>query len=158
MIVKAAEWAQNNFGNAELGDKRRTKRLVTLVTDLVSNIGMSVVKSSQTSDKIEAAYRFIRNEKIKAQDIETSAFNATAELVNNYDLLLALEDTTSLNFSYKSVKPELGPLGNSTKARGMMAHSVLLFAPNEQNVVGLIEQQRWCRSLSSHGRGSKHLE
>ena len=60
MIVKAAEWAQNNFGNAELGDKRRTKRLVTLVTDLVSNIGMSVVKSSQTSDKIEAAYRFIR--------------------------------------------------------------------------------------------------
>lgn len=158
MIVKAAEWAQNNFGNAELGDKRRTKRLVTLVTDLVSNIGMSVVKSSQTSDKIEAAYRFIRNEKIKAKDIETSAFNATAELVNNYDLLLALEDTTSLNFSYKSVNPELGPLGNSTKARGMMAHSVLLFAPNEQNVVGLIEQQRWCRSLSSHGRGSKHLE
>ncbi|MFV0597329.1 IS4 family transposase [Shewanella sp.] len=157
MIANSVEWVQTNFGKAELGDKRRTKRLVTFVTDLVSNIGMSVVKSSQTSDKIEAAYRLIRNNNVKSQDIETSAFNATAELVNEYDLLLALEDTTSLNFSYKSVNSELGPLGHSTKARGILAHSVLLFAPNEQNVVGLIEQQRWCRELASHGRGDHHL-
>ncbi|OLQ73061.1 hypothetical protein BIT28_11875 [Photobacterium proteolyticum] len=38
----------------------------------------------------------------------------------------------------------------------MHAHSVLLFAPAEQHVVGLIEQERWTRDLQAYGQNQRH--
>ncbi|MGL4733884.1 MAG: hypothetical protein ACRCWB_02030, partial [Enterovibrio sp.] len=60
--------------------------------------------------------------------------------------LLALEDTTSLNFTHRTVRDEMGYTSSKKSATGMQAHSVLLFAPNEERVVGLIEQERWVRN------------
>ena len=34
----------------------------------------------------------------------------------------------------------------------MHAHSVLLFAPREEYVVGLIEQERWTRDINLYGK------
>ncbi|WP_422631067.1 hypothetical protein [Photorhabdus stackebrandtii] len=52
-----------------------------------------------------------------------------------------MKDTTSLLFSHASMVDELGHTTSSKYSRGLHAHSVLLFAPNEQQVVGLIEQR-----------------
>ena len=61
-ISYSSEWAQLVFGQANLGDPRRTKRLVQLSTDLAENASSSIVKACYSSAKIEAAYRFIRND------------------------------------------------------------------------------------------------
>ena len=37
----------------------------------------------------------------------------------------------------------------------MLAHSVLLYAPKEQYMVGLIEQSRWSRDISTYGQSQK---
>ena len=42
------EWAQLVFGNADLGDPRRTRRLTQLANDMASNAGSSIVKASET--------------------------------------------------------------------------------------------------------------
>jgi hypothetical protein len=40
MLIKDTEmWADNLFANAELGDKRRTKRLVKIVHQMASHTG-----------------------------------------------------------------------------------------------------------------------
>ncbi|WP_071604702.1 IS4/Tn5 family transposase DNA-binding protein, partial [Dickeya chrysanthemi] len=39
-------WADDIFGSAELGDLRRTRRLVTLASSLAQYTGLSIVKSS----------------------------------------------------------------------------------------------------------------
>ncbi len=57
-------WATSLFGQANLGDPRRTKRLVKVATNLALHTGKSLVKSSQQPAEIEGAYRFIRNESI----------------------------------------------------------------------------------------------
>lgn len=67
----------------------------------------------------------------------------TAEYASNYDCLLAIEDTTSFSFTHKTVRGELGYTTSSKYSKGIYAHSVLLFAPGEQHIVGLIEQNRW---------------
>ncbi|PCI61186.1 MAG: hypothetical protein COB35_07280 [Gammaproteobacteria bacterium] len=59
--MDTAKWANKQFGHAELGDKRRTKRLVKITTDLAKNAGKSLVKASKDDASIEGAYRFIRN-------------------------------------------------------------------------------------------------
>ena len=69
-IPEASEWAQLIFGQANLGDPRRTKRLVQLTTDMAENASSSIVKACHSSSKIEGAYRFIRNEKISSDEMQ----------------------------------------------------------------------------------------
>lgn len=153
--IDASKWAESVFNDAKLGDPRRTKRLVKLAENMAKSIGKSVVKSCQNSAEVEAAYRFMRNENVKAHDIQEAGFELTAKHANAYEELLAIEDTTSINFSHPSIKEELGHITASTQARGYQVHSVLLFAPKEHDMVGLIEQHSWSRDITTMGKRNK---
>lgn len=153
--VNAEQWATDTFSDAELGDLRRTKRLVKLTASLANHIGQSIVQSLESAADIEAAYRFSRNDAIDAQAIAEAGFNATAKAARTYSCLLALEDTTSLEFTHQTVRDEMGHTSSTKSSRGMQVHSVLLFAPQEKHVVGLIEQERWVRDINQYGQKSK---
>ena len=149
-------WAQNIFQSAKLGDVRRTKRLVQLAAQLAAHTGQSIVQSLASSADIEAAYRFVRNDNISPAAIAEAGFTATVHACEAFDCLLALEDTTSLEFSHQSVADELGHITSHKSSSGLEAHSVLLFAPRAQQVVGLIEQHRWARDRAAHGQNKQH--
>lgn len=153
--TNSEQWAQDTFGQADLGDARRTKRLVNIAANSAKRLGRSLVKSCTNNAEIEAAYRFMRNEAIDSEDIDKAGFEVTAKHAQQYDLLLALEDSTSLNFSHASIRDDLGHITASKRARGMLAHSVLLYAPKEQYMVGLIEQNRWTRDIKTYGQSGK---
>jgi hypothetical protein len=47
MLIKDTEkWAQQLFQHAELGDERRTKRLIKISHQMASNTGSSIMKAS----------------------------------------------------------------------------------------------------------------
>lgn len=152
----AEQWAKDTFLHTDLGDNRRTLRLVKLASSLANNLGQSLVQSLKSPADIEAAYRFTRNQAIDAQAIAEAGFAATAEHVQAYDCLLALEDTTSLEFKHRTVRDEMGHTTSNKHSRGMHAHSILLFSPQEQHVVGLIEQERWTRDIKGYGQNRRH--
>lgn len=145
-------WAQSIFQRAKLGDVRRTKRLVQLAAQLAAHTGQSIVQSLSSSADIEAAYRFVRNEHISPAAIAEAGFAATVQACGSFDCLLALEDTTSLEFTHPSVVEELGHTTSHKHSSGLEAHTVLLFAPKAQQVVGLIEQHRWARDREAYGQ------
>lgn len=145
-------WAQSNFQTAKLGDVRRTKRLVQLAAQLAAHTGQSIVQSLSSSADIEAAYRFVRNDNISPAAIAEAGFSATVQACKEFDCLLALEDTTSLEFSHHSVAQDLGHTTSRQHSSGLEAHTVLLFAPKTQQVVGLIEQHRWARDREAYGQ------
>ncbi len=66
--------------------------------------------------------------------------------------MLALEDTTSLNYTHRAVKEQLGHVNGGNRTRGIYAHSI-----NHQ-VVGLIEQIRWTRDIKTRGKGARHAQ
>ena len=157
MIVDLNDWANDTFGNCELGDKRRTARVVKTAQNLASNVGSSIASASPDVSHLEGSYRLIRNKNVSADAIAESGFKATARAASEYDELLALEDTTSLNYQH-SVVEDLGHVGNSSckKIKGMLAHSVLLYVPEQEQVVGLIEQRRWIRENITVADPSSH--
>jgi transposase, Tn5 family len=106
---------------------------------------------------MEGAYRFICNEQIKAEDIAEAGFYATAQEALEQQTLLALEDTTSLSYSHRSIRDELGHSNQGNRHRAMFVHSSLLFAPETQTVVGLIEQQRWTRDIEKRGQRNQYV-
>ncbi|MEL4274893.1 IS4/Tn5 family transposase DNA-binding protein, partial [Shewanella xiamenensis] len=150
------QWAQCQFGHANLNDPRRTQRLVSLATSITQQPGVAVSKLPLSPAEMEGAYRFIRNENIQASDIAEAGFQATAQQAREHDILLALEDTTSLTYKHDSVREELGHTNQGDKNRAILAHSILLFSPQSQQVVGLIEQQRWTRDITKRGQRRQH--
>lgn len=157
-VSEPSLWAQSIFQSAKLGDVRRTKRLVQLAAQLAAHTGQSIVQSLSSSADIEAAYRFVRNEYISPAAIAEAGFAATVHACEAFECLLALEDTTSLEFSHQSVADELGHITSHKSSSGFEAHSVLLFAPTAQQVVGLIEQHRWARDREAHGQRNRHTK
>ncbi len=155
-LHNAQDWAQRTFGRAALGDSRRTKRLVDIGTRMARYSGKTVASSCAGEGALlEGTYRFIRNDKIDAQDIRQAGFQATGELAREIPELLALEDTTSLSYKHQ-VAPKLGKLGQITdKARGWWCHSSLLLNGHTLQTVGLAYQEWWCRPDDKHDADEK---
>ncbi|WP_305842330.1 IS4 family transposase [Photobacterium leiognathi] len=154
--IEPTLWAQKQFGQADLNDPRRTQRLVALATSLAEQPGIPVSKLIISPADMEGAYRFIRNEQIKAEDIAEAGFYVTAQEALEQQTLLALEDTTSLSYSHRSIRDDLGHSNQGNRHRAMFVHSTLLFAPETHTVVGLIEQQRWTRDIEKRGQKHQH--
>ena len=155
-IFNPSQWASEHFHQAALGDKRRTKRLVTLAEQMAVNSGKSVAKSCKGEDaKLEGAYRLIRNDEVSPAVIRATGFAHTAQVVKDIQEILALEDTTSLSYKH-SVAPELGKLGKeSDKSRGWWVHSVLLLDSHTSRTLGLLHQDWWCRPNNSEDADEK---
>jgi hypothetical protein len=156
MLIKdIEEWANNLFGQAKLGDERRTKRLVKISYLMASNTGSSIVKASGTQALTEGAYRFLRNDNIDANDIASAGFSSLLPALTLSNKMLALEDTSTLSYRHNVTKA-LGYTGASKacKARGMLAQSVLIVDAQTEHTIRLAEQHRGCRKDEDFG--TKH--
>lgn len=150
-------WAEQTFGGCELGDARRTRRLVKVAGQCAAHAGEAPTRACcGDSAANEGAYRLLRNDAVAPEAIAEGGFQATAEAARGCEELLAVEDTTTLSYAHAVVE-QLGDLGGKAKGhkRGFWVHSVLLLDANSERTVGLVEQQRWCRSRES--RGQRHL-
>jgi hypothetical protein len=150
----AMSWAACLFGGCELGDARRTRRLVKTVGLLATQVGASPLRASGGDGAAsEGAYRLIRNEAVEASAIAAGGFEATVRAARECGTLLAVEDTTVLSYEHEAAEA-LGDLGGpaSSEKRGYHVHSVLLLEAETGRTLGLVEQRLWCRE----GRGSRH--
>ena len=154
-IVNTEVWAEKLFSKCDLGDKRRTKRLITIAKNHAMSPSNSSVESCKgNAASIEATYRLFRNNACAPDAIAEGAFQAVADMTEDYvGDILAIEDTTSISYHHQC--PGLGCVGNSVAhARGFMVHSVL--ASTLDGVpIGLIEQERWRRDIKNLG-GSRN--
>ncbi|WP_019615382.1 IS4 family transposase [Psychromonas ossibalaenae] len=149
--LNAAEWAQLIFGDTDLGDPRRTKRLTKLAGSMAQNAGESVVKASGDPATIEAAYRFIRNDNIVPEVIAETGFNHTCEVARECTDVLAIQDTTGISFKHNSLCSELGDVSSantgskSAKGRSLYVHSTLMLDAENEQIIGLANQKYWFR-------------
>ncbi|QDP72081.1 IS4 family transposase [Legionella israelensis] len=155
-------WAEEQFQFCNLGDKRRTDRLIELAKSLCKNIGKSLSYSCEGDRaELEGGYRLIRNKKIQASSIAEGLFKSTKLKSKDREVLLAIEDSTSISYKH-SVREELGYIGGGGSkgayAKGFYAHSVLLVDPKENETLGLIGQLRWIRGHADYGKHHKRKE
>jgi hypothetical protein len=131
-------------GTAELGDQRRTNRLVRLLAGLATHPVGSLPLRLPRHD-LKAAYRLCAQKAVTHQAVAQAIGRGTLSLIDETpgDILL-LHDTTELNFFMRfSLHGELGPIGKGT-GRGYLCHSCVAFTSSGQmlGVVGQILHQR----------------
>lgn len=130
-LTEEAEWAIEEFGQAELGDKRRTARLVELASVLGSRPQVSLPQACADPARLKAAYRFFANEAIDVSALLASHVGATQERIGTQARVLAVQDTTYVDWS--------GPASQT-----LLVHSTLAFTP-ERVPLGLLAQETWTR-------------
>jgi hypothetical protein len=148
--MEAGSWAEVEFGAAELGDGRRTARLVDLATRFGERPSESLPEASEDGAQLKAAYRFFSNQEIKPAAILASHVRSTTARIEAEALVLAVQDTTSLDYTAHPATTGLGVL-NDGKQQGFLVHTTLALTP-ERVPLGLLAQAVWTRAAASLGQ------
>src|SRR3954464_6903279 len=68
-LENAGKWAVETFGAADLGDPRRTDRLVKVAAVLGENPSVSLPRSMRNWADTQGTYRFLNNEAVTHEQI-----------------------------------------------------------------------------------------
>ena len=110
--LEATSWAVTEFADADLGDLRRTQRLVQLAHALAQRPGAALPEACGSGAMLKAAYRFFTNDDIAPDDIVQSHIEATYSRLHAVPIVLAVQDTTEANWTNLRATEGLGPLGH----------------------------------------------
>ena len=136
-------WAETELGDADFGDKRLTKRFVQLTRDIAAEPEGSVPQACGSWASTKGTYRFWDNEKVTPENIRAAHREKTIERAKEYGTVLAIQDTTSMNYNTHKATEGLGPI-DGRKSQGRHVHSVLAVSPDGVPC-GLVHQQVWSR-------------
>ena len=134
-------WAVNEFAAADLGDPRRTTRVIELATALAQHPTASLPEACGKGAMLKAAYRFFSNDAIEPQDVLPSPIEATSSRLAKVPLVLAVQDTTEVDWTSHRATKGLGPLSHKA-CQGLHVHSTLALTP-ERVPLGLLAHQVW---------------
>ncbi|NEP40228.1 MAG: IS4 family transposase, partial [Okeania sp. SIO2H7] len=145
-----SNWAIEELKYADLGDRRRKERLIKIVSDLAAQPNASVPQASGDWAGTQGAYDFWSNKRVKAEDIRLAHQKSTIERVKQHETIVAIQDTSELNFTNHSSKKGMGHLDNKN-SRGVKMHSVFCVSPLGVPL-GVLHQKVWARELSNIGK------
>lgn len=146
------DWAEDEFGEADLGDKRLSNRLVSLVRDFYARPQASVPQACQSRAKTKAAYRFFEHPHMSMDKVLEQHYEATLGRVSQEGLVLAVQDTTTLNYTAHPATENLGPIGyRLDKGIGLILHDTMTFN-RDGTPLGLLDVQCWARDGEDFGK------
>ncbi len=148
------EWAEEEFGGAELGDQRLTERLVQLAGVLGEKPQSSLPDASGEPATLKAAYRFFDNEGVTPAGMLHSHIEATYRRMARVERVLAVQDTTYLDWTAHPATEDLGPLASASR-QGLLAHSTLAIS-EERVPLGVLAQQVWARDAETFAQLKDH--
>jgi hypothetical protein len=149
-------WAEQEFSEIELGDVRRKKRLIELAGQRARKPNGSISESCGSKAATKAAYRLLDNEDVEADRILESHTSSAIQRARGKTVLLAIQDTTLLDYTRHRATQGLGYL-HDLMHQGMIVHSTLLVSP-ERIAYGLIQQQVWVRPVEDYRKRHKRYQ
>ena len=146
------DWASNEFSAADLGDARRTQRLVALARQLSQSPHCSFPQSLDSA-QLKAAYRFFSNEEIDSDGILSSHVAQTLGRMREVPVVLAVQDTTEFNLAHLPETTGLG-LGTGGNRHGFLMHSLLAVTPDGLPL-GVLGMKTWVRDPQEVGKSKQ---
>jgi hypothetical protein len=140
MDVVPGEWAQREFSECQLGDKRRTERLIKAAGQVLARPDGSTPRQIESWSDCKALYRLMDCEDVSFQAITAPHYQRTKQSGEPGCTLLILNDTTEINYGGKRRARGLGLVGKNT-GRGFFLHSALMRDPVSRQVIGLAGQE-----------------
>lgn len=145
-------WAEQELGGADFGDHRLTRRLVSIAGDFYARPQANVPQACQSRAKTKAAYRFFDHPQTTMDSVLQPHYESTAARVAQENIVLAVQDTTALDYSAHPATEQLGPIAFKANGRiGLLVHDTMAFNL-EGTPLGLLDVQCWARDFDDIGK------
>jgi hypothetical protein len=148
------DWAEQEFGQVGLRDRRHRERLFTVARDFYAQPAANIPQACHSRAKTKAAYRLFEHKAVKMDAILSSHYHATMERIarEQIPVVLAVQDTTSFNYNTHADMAGLGPINNHVDgAQGILLHDTMAYTP-EGTAMGLVDIQVWARDPKQFGQ------
>lgn len=132
-VLDSEQWVSKNFSDCELGDARRTKRLVKVADKMLAAPEQSIVQQNQRWADVKGAYRFFSNDKVTFEKVTQVHWRETRQTEPGRYLLIG--DTTDIDHYSHQATTGLGMLGDGN-GRGMQLHNCLMYDCNAEQIRG----------------------
>jgi len=151
-------WVEQELGAVDLGDKRLEQRLKIVADDFLARPHANVPAACGTRAKTKAAYRLFDHKAVTMEAVVQSHYQATEARIGREQVVLAVQDTTELNYSTHRQTEGLGPVGTKQDgAVGLLLHDTMAFTPRGVPL-GLLDLQCWARDGKEFGKRVRRHE
>lgn len=137
-LMDTAAWAASQFGECDLGDKRRTDRLVEMAGCVAENPAAGFPKQFGDWGDLKAAYRLFDEDDVTFKAIVAPHWRQTRAV--GPGRFLVISDTSDIDFGIHRNIKGLGPTGNGG-GYGFLLHSALVVRAGTEEVIGLAGQK-----------------
>ncbi|MFO7857947.1 MAG: IS4 family transposase, partial [Ectothiorhodospiraceae bacterium] len=145
------DWARHEFAQARCGDERLRERVIAVTRAFAAHSEAATPEACGTRTRTKAAYRLLANPRVTMRELIGSHTQASAGRCRQHEVVLAVQDTTTLNYAAPSITEGLGPIGSRANgAQGLIVHDTMAFS-TEGTPLGLIDVQAWAREADDHG-------
>lgn len=145
LTLDIGQWAEQQFGTCELGDQRRTKRMVKFAAQAAAKPDAATPQQTERWGDCKAAYRLFDQDDVTFEAVIAPHCAATRAV--GPGTWLVINDTTEINFGYDRNLPGVGRVGQTPNGRGFYLHTAMLLAAEGQELVGLAAQELYVRPL-----------
>jgi len=135
--IDATEWAEQQFADCRLGDRRRTRRLIQVAEQVANDPSASFPDQMKSWGDLKAAYRLFDCEDVTFEAVAGPHWQQTRAVAPGR--YLVLDDTTEIDFGYRRDIRGLSKIGNGS-GRGFLLHNGLLVEAESRSVLGVAGQ------------------
>ena len=154
MVPPPGVWAQEQFGGAELGDLRLSKRAVKVAAAMAANPAGSIPRQGGCWKQAKGAYRLFDHDRCTFESLSASHWELTRRAAGECATVLLIQDTTWLDYGDHPATAGLGWYERNAKkgkprgGSGLFLHAVLAVEPTPGGgrVLGLPWGRLWARS------------
>jgi hypothetical protein len=143
MLDDAHYWAATQFGSADLGDARRTGRLVSTMAAIARAPDESLPRQLGSIAGAKAAYRLFDCGAVTREAVMDPHLAQCRAEAARHPIVLMVHDDTTLDFSTHRRLQGAGRVGDD-RGTGFLAHSCLAVLPSGETL-GLAHQTIWAR-------------
>ncbi|MYI82968.1 MAG: IS4 family transposase [Chloroflexi bacterium] len=120
----SGDWAEREYARCSYPDGRVRERLVAMGRCWTRRLGRPLPAIFPGAAGQKAAYRLLSNPRIHMQHVLESHLEATVERCREQEVVLAIQDTTTLNYNGLQATGELDSLGGGGRGtRGLLVHA-----------------------------------
>lgn len=151
------DWVEEEFQDVRLPNRAKKKRVMSIVRDFFARPASSIPMACDTGAKLKGAYRFFRDERVKPSDILHSHIKQTLKRAEEHEVVLSVNDTTSMNLSHHEATEGLGCLSTGQGEDGYFLHDTVVFSTTGIPL-GVLDAQTWARDPEEHGKKAKRKQ
>lgn len=144
-------WAAEEFACISIRDERIVKRLIKTTEQLAHYPDKSISQACENWADTKATYRLLDNQHLTYQKIIASHREKTINRLKNRPIILAVQDTTSLDFSHRPNIDGIGLCSYWKHSKGILVHTTMAVSTTG-SPLGILDQQIWTRNPEDRGK------